>query len=141
MKIITLLLTLSLILPQNTAAATCEKPVTLLNEGASAPCRGYLFTPEKELEVRIVNEDYKILQKEIEFKDLQIGKLQKSLNESDKIIELEVQKAELWRNRAEDSTKKLIESEDGRGTRDFWMVVLGVALTVGAGFAIGQAAK
>jgi hypothetical protein len=141
MKLLTGLLILSMVIPQYGIAGECQKPVTLLEEGASAPCRGYLFTPPKELEVRIQNEENKLLNKEIEFKDLKIDKLNKSLLESDKIIELEQQKAELWRARAEDSTRKLVESEDGRGRRDFWMVVLGVALTVGAGYAVGQAAR
>ncbi len=125
----------------NLCFAECPKPVQFLKIEEKANCNGYLFSPEKELEVRITNEDNKLLKKEIEFKDLKIDKLNKSLFETDKIIDLERQKSELWRARAEDSTMKLVESEDGRGKRDFWMVVLGVALTVGAGFAIGQAAK
>jgi len=139
-KFLTLLLVFSLILPIQ-SMADCPKPVTLLEEGTSAPCRGFLFTPQKELEVRLLNEDNKLLGKEIEFKDIKIDKLNKSLFESDKIYDLERQKTELWRLKAEDSTKKLIESEDGRGKRDLLFVILGVALTVGAGFAIGQAAK
>lgn len=35
-----------------TSHAACDKPVSYLTEGQSAPCTGYLFTPEKELEVR-----------------------------------------------------------------------------------------
>lgn len=34
-------------------ATLCENPVTSLKEGTTAPCTGYLFTPEKELEVRL----------------------------------------------------------------------------------------
>jgi response regulator RpfG family c-di-GMP phosphodiesterase len=33
--------------------ADCAKPVTSLKEGTTAPCTGYLFSPEKELEVRL----------------------------------------------------------------------------------------
>jgi len=139
-RFLTLLLVVSLCLPVQ-AMADCPKPVTLLDEGAPAPCRGFLFTPQKELEVRILNEDNKLLNDEIKFKDLKIDKLGKSLTESDKIIDLEKQKTELWRSKAEDSTKKLIESEDGRGKRDLLFVILGVALTVGAGFAVGAASK
>lgn len=32
--------------------AECLKPVTYLREGAQVPCTGYLFSPEKEFEVR-----------------------------------------------------------------------------------------
>lgn len=46
-------LLLVLILISTQAFAICTKPVTLLDEGAKTECKGYLFTPEKELEVRI----------------------------------------------------------------------------------------
>lgn len=42
---------LSLILASSISFAEC-KPVTYLTEGKPAPCNGYLFTPEKEKEVR-----------------------------------------------------------------------------------------
>lgn len=43
---------LSLMLVSSIALAECKAPVTYLTEGKATPCNGYLFTPEKELEVR-----------------------------------------------------------------------------------------
>lgn len=125
----------------NTAFADCPQPVTLLEKDSPAPCKGYLFSPSKELEVRVINEDNKILKKTVENKDKQIKLLSTDINDVEAIVSKEREKSELWRGRAEDSTKKLIESESGRGTRDLLMVIGGVLLTVGAGFAIGAAAK
>lgn len=39
--------------PNLVFAASCPKPVVLLQEGSPAPCTGYLFSPETELEARI----------------------------------------------------------------------------------------
>lgn len=36
----------------NQIAFACDKPVTYLKEGTLAVCTGYLFSPEKEKEVR-----------------------------------------------------------------------------------------
>lgn len=46
------LLIASIFLFTQISYANCEKPVTYLKEGQSAPCLGYLFTAEKEKEVR-----------------------------------------------------------------------------------------
>ena len=50
MKLISLIL--SLIIYSGYSNAECSKPVNYLTEGTKAPCTGYLFTPEKEAEVR-----------------------------------------------------------------------------------------
>lgn len=121
--------------------ATCTTSVTLLSEGAPAPCRGFLFTPEKELELRIMSKDYDLLKQDLELKTKTIDRLAKINKNSEDIINLEASKAELWRVRAEDSTKKLVESESGRQQRDLLWMLAGVLLTVGAGYAVGQAGK
>lgn len=36
----------------------CNKSVTYLQEGSAAPCTGYLFSPEKEKEVREIKVKY-----------------------------------------------------------------------------------
>jgi len=54
---------------------------------------------------------------------------------------MEAEKSELWRARAEDSTKKLVETESNRGLRDALFLILGIGLTVGAGAAVGAIAK
>lgn len=45
-------LILSILLFSQISFAVCDKPVTYLQEGKSAPCNGYLFTPEQEKQVR-----------------------------------------------------------------------------------------
>jgi hypothetical protein len=40
------------------AHAGCPTPVSYLTEGSKASCNGYLFSPEKELEVRTKLEHY-----------------------------------------------------------------------------------
>lgn len=57
-----------------TAQASCPKPVTYLPEGTGAPCNGYLFTPEKELEVRT--------------KVIQIDKLKELSEKQDELIDI-----------------------------------------------------
>lgn len=44
------------------AFAECKQPVSLLEEGKPAPCLGYLFTPEKEAEVRTKIANYNNLE-------------------------------------------------------------------------------
>lgn len=139
-RLLCVILALNLAVPV-TWAAECPKPVTQLQEGQAAPCKGSLFSPEKEQEVRIKVEEHKLMEKEIKLKDLTITRLYDDMEKGDEIINLEREKAELWRHRAEDSTQKLIEANDGRGKRDWLFFALGILATGVAGYAIGQAAK
>lgn len=137
-KLLALIIALSL--PINSFAAECQVPVKLLEEGSPAPCRGYLFSPEKELDVRIKVKDYSLLKQENEVLNQMIERLNKKNSESEKIIDLEIQKTELWKTRAEDITLKYVSVEENRGKRDFMFILMGVGLTVLAGWAVGQAA-
>jgi len=40
----------------------CDKPVSAINEGEPAKCTGFLFTPEKELDVRLKISSYELTQ-------------------------------------------------------------------------------
>lgn len=135
-----LALILSIILPMQ-SFAVCTNAVTLLPEGASAPCRGYLFTPEKELELRVLVKDHELLKQEFDLKNKAIDRLTNVNKYSEDIIKLESDKAELWRIRAEDSTKKLMESVANRQEKDLLWMLAGVLLTVGAGYAVHQVGK
>jgi hypothetical protein len=137
-KLMALILALSL--PLNSFAAECSAPVKLLEEGSSAPCRGYLFSPEKELEVRIKYKEHSLIKDELDSLNKMVEKLQKRDAESEKILQLEVEKTELWKTRAEDVTLKYTTVEENRGKRDLLFVLLGVGLTVLAGWSMGQAA-
>lgn len=136
------LLIISLFLSLNfQVSADCLKPVTYLNKGKEAPCDGFLFSREKEKEVRLTAQDYELLKQEIENKDKKIFLILKDLSLTESIIKQEREKSELWRTRAEQSTLALLKKSDSRATRDWWMVLLGVGLTVGAGWALGQVNK
>lgn len=117
----------------------CPGPVTPLQKGEQAPCFGYLFSPEKELQLRIRNEEYKLLLEQSKLYLNQKDLLIKELEITEKIADKERQKAELWRNLAEKTTAKYIESQDSKGARDWIMLLTGVGLTVAAGWAVGQA--
>src|SRR5690606_28862076 len=118
-----------------TAFANCPKPVTSLEQGAQAPCSGFLFSKEKEREVRLMAEDYKLLQEEVEIKNKKLELTLKDLRLSDDIILKERERAELWRLTAEKSTLELVKVNENRGNRDLLMILLGVVVTVGAGYA------
>lgn len=131
-----------LVLAMSTQAmAECANSVTALDQGASAPCRGYLFSPQKEKEMRLLNEDFKILKEELVYKDSKIKVLSDNLRLSDDILQKERERTELWRVTAEKSTLELVKTNEGQGRRDLYMILLGVLVTVGAGYAVGQVAK
>jgi hypothetical protein len=124
-----------------TAFANCPKPVTSLEQGAQAPCSGFLFSKEKEQEVRLMAEDYKLVQEELNIKNKKLELTLKDLRLSDEIILKERDKTELWRLTAEKSTLELVKVNESQGNRDLLMILLGVVVTVGAGYAVGQASK
>lgn len=133
----TLILTFSL----NSLATECQTSVKLLEEGSPAPCRGYLFSPEKELDTRIKIKDYSLLKDEINSLNQIVDRMHKKEMENDRILELEQQKTDLWKTRAEDITLKYVSVEESRGRRDFMFVLLGVGLTALAAWSIGQATQ
>jgi len=119
----------------------CESPVKYLQKGELTTCEGFLFSKEKELEVREQIEDYKSL---LETSELHI-QLQERLREQVILSDLEAAKereiADLWRTKAIESSTKLIELERSNTWRDFGLVLGGVGLTALAGWTIGQVSK
>lgn len=118
--------------------AECPKAVTKLKSGQKAPCTGYLFSPEKEQELYKQKEELKITLKQLQ--------IQKDLTELHKknsdtildVVEKEQKKTEIWRKAAEDSTSKLIKSEEGRGKRDLIFLILGVIVTGTAAYTLDK---
>lgn len=140
-KLITALLS-SLIMFQGPAsAALCPNPVTFLKKGDITACEGYLFSPEKELQVRLINEEFKLIKGQNEIKVKIIRALEKDVNTMEFILQKEQEKAELWRLAAENTTLKYIELEGNRTKRDLLFLGGGILLTVLSGWAIGQAAN
>ena len=136
-KIVSVILAAAL---SSQAFAEC-KPVTPIQAGQVAECPGFIFSPAKELELRQMNEDYKFSQEQIKLYLQQKELYKQQLEASEQVADKEAKKAELWRKAAEDNSAKLIKQEEARTTRDWIFLISGVALTVAAGYAVGQAAK
>jgi len=118
--------------------ADCKKPVTAIIKGEAAPCTGYLFSPKKELEVRIKNEEYKLLMEQTKIYLKQIDLYKKQVEIVEEISEKEQKKAELWRGRAEDITKEYIKQQNKREWLDWMYFGLGIVTTIAGGWGLGQ---
>lgn len=121
--------------------AECDKPVTPLKTGEQAPCLGYLFSPEKELEVRVKNEEFKLLMEQTKLYIQQTELYKSELKISNEIADREREKAEIWRKAAEQSSMNVLNMQESRQTRDLLFILAGVGLTVAAGYAVGQVSK
>jgi hypothetical protein len=120
--------------------AECVKPVAALEQGAPAPCKGFLFSPKKELEVRLLSKESELLKVELETLNLMVDKYGKKSVEYEKIIDLHISRTELWKAKAEDITLKYVAVEESRTKRDITFILVGVGLTVLAGWSLGQVA-
>lgn len=107
--------------------ATCQQPVKYLEQGTQTPCSGYLFSPEKEAELRLIDQNAIL-------KDKKVKLLEEQLDLSEKITIKERERAEMWRIAAEESSKKLFNVS-------YTSILIGVGLTVLSGWAIGAASK
>lgn len=135
-SIITFILVGWLVFPINLLA--CSKEVSLLNKGDTAPCTGYLFSPEKEQEVRIKVQQYKLLEETVQLyqkKEQLYSKQEQYLNQ---IIDKERQLSSMWRQTAVDVTQKYARVEENRGKRDWFFLGSGVLLTVLAAWSLRQ---
>lgn len=126
MKLLTLILSLSL---TSKAFSDCS-PVTPIQSGQIAPCTGFIFTPEKELELRIKNENYKSLleQSKIHIQQKELNK--KLLEDSEQIAYKEREKSEVWKKQAELLAEKNTKSEDIRNIRDWVFFGLGIGVSI-----------
>lgn len=137
MKKVTALL-VAILVSVSSFGQQCPNPVTFLKQNAVAPCDGFLFSKEKELQVRVTNEENKILKLELENNKQMLERMYSINNNTEAIINKEIQKSELWRKLAEDNTNRLIDIQNGQRSRDWMYVGLGILITVGAGYALGQ---
>lgn len=93
-----LILILSIFASSITNAGSCKDPVSFLELGNPAPCTGYLFSPEKEKELRfqalelpfyknlttLYKQETDILKQRIEIKDKQIELYEKRLDNKER---------------------------------------------------------
>ncbi len=119
----------------------CSKPVTPLNKGEPAPCQGFLFSPEKEKEIRLINEDYKVLTEQAKLFATKAELQAQQLKYMEEAFQKETERAEIWKKTAVEATDKNTKLEQSRSQRDWLFLSGGILLTVVAGFAVGQAAK
>lgn len=131
-------LVLILVLSQLSYGEGCQKSVSYLKANDPSPCAGYLFSPDKELEVRIKIQDYEALKSENLLKDKQIENLNKYNLNLESIVDSKDKQITLWQDKATDSTEKLISSESGRGWRDVGFFALGIAAVVLGAWAVKQ---
>lgn len=141
MKIIGLLLVISFIIPTNFSYATCAQSVKILSKGQPVPCDGIFFSEAKEKELKIEKEKSKLTLEQLQLQNSMLDLYKKDVKDAEFIIKGEREKSELWRNAAENSTRALIKEKRSQNSRDIWMILLGISLTVGAGFAVGAASK
>lgn len=89
-KIISLILSIQIY--SGYTFAECSKPVTYLQEGTPAICSGYLFTPEKELDVRLKITNYEklelIIKKQDELVDVLNKRIEVQLQQNKELNEL-----------------------------------------------------
>jgi hypothetical protein len=134
--LITLLLSLSLSVPSY--GNSCSNNVTVLEQGAKAPCKGYLFSPDEESRVYKLDQDNKILQDEVTIKNEVIDTYKKDISDFQTIVTKEKQESEIWRKSAVEASEKLISTEQNTRNRDLYMILLGVVLTGVAGYSVHQ---
>jgi hypothetical protein len=121
--------------------SACPAPVSVLNEGDKAPCYGFLFSPAKEKELRLLNDDYILLQQKLDLtiKEMQLYK--DSLAATNTILKAEQDKSTIWQQSAEKYSNLYTTQQDNRSNRDLICVALGIIITIAAAYGMGQAAK
>jgi hypothetical protein len=132
-KFIVLLIILCL---SGTSYSTCNQPVVSIEKGQAAPCSGYLFTPEKEQEVRLMKIEFIFTKKENEILNKKIKLFDKDIEAANLVIKKEREHGEVWRTTAITTTKNLVAIEESRGTRDVLLFGTGILTAVLVSFII-----
>lgn len=106
--------------------AGCVNNVTLLNKGQASPCKGFLFSEQKEEEVKNIYTDYKLLKEESELYKKKEDNYKESLKIKDLMYKEQSEISNLYHTKLVETTKEYIKSQDGRGTRDLLFFSAGV---------------
>lgn len=136
MKILTSILVLSL--SGQALAGGCLQPVYHLNPGQPAECEGYLFSPEMEQRLRLMDANYPLMEDQVDLQKKQLDLYKQEVVDYQMAIDKQKQDITLWQTQATDSTQKYINMEERQGWRDYLFLGLGVLLTVSAAWATGQ---
>ncbi len=108
--------------------------VKYVEKGTPAPYDGYLFTPEKEQEVRQANESLK-------YYKLVDETSQRILTLKDNEIKLLTESSTIWHNQSIELSKQLEASKDSSFWRQALYFGLGAVLTTAITFGVNQASK
>lgn len=129
MKILVSYLTILSTLLPTFAYAQCD-----FSKGITKTEPGYLYTPEchKEVGRTVLENDAR--------KD-EIKALREALTNKDVIIDTERQRAELWRDTSFKMESRLSSYERWKSENQLLAFGVGVLVTVGAAYSLGQAAK
>ena len=130
------LISIILLLAAPFSYANCKLPVTYVKEGQPAECSGYLFTIEKEAEVRLIKDQLDNLQAEMDIRNKQIEIYTKDFKIFGDIQTKQTQEVELFRNAAQDATSKYIASQNDRFIRDLLCFGAGIALILLGSFVV-----
>jgi len=106
-------------------------PVKFVEKGNPAPCSGYLFTPEKEREIRLQLVELEFEKQLVISKDRQI-ELHKQEN---KLI---TERYDLWRVEAKELSSDLSKERNNNFWRNTLYFALGMIITTGVTYAVNQ---
>lgn len=106
----------------------CEKPVTLLAENTPAPCKGFLFSPAKERELRLLDQDYMELSRLQELTEIQLQLSQDSVNKLEYALDAEKEISDTWKQESYKWSKKYTEEIEANNSNR-WIYFGGGALT------------
>ena len=121
--------------------AQCPKPVQYVEKGNTVNCTGFLFSPEKELELRIKNEEYKLLMEQTNLYIQQLEFYKKEVETREKIIKIQEDKVELWKNSADNYSTKYLELKDKQQREEYYLFASGIGVTLMTALALSQLTK
>lgn len=114
-------------------AQACN-PVLHIDKGTPAPCEGFIFSLDKEQEIRKQLEEYKTLK-------FINANLELIIKLKDSQIDILGQQVTLWQDQSTRLSKQVIESQDKSFWRSALYFGLGALVTTGLAFAVNKATK
>jgi hypothetical protein len=119
---------LVLILLTSTASFACD-PVKYVEKGQPAPCTGYVFTPDKEKEVRLKVVELDFYKDLVTLKERQLV----AIKEENDII---TKRYDLWKKESDSLSRDLSKERSNNFWRTSLYFVLGAAVTTGITYAV-----
>jgi len=120
------------------ALAECPKPVQYYDKGQSVNCSGYLFSPEKELQLRLRNEEYKLLVEQTKLYIQQLEFYKKEVEALEKISKKQEEKVELWKTSSETNLNKYLELKEKEQQQEYIIFIAGIGTTLLTALSISQ---